>query len=284
MKRRILTFLLAALMLTTLFGCKSKKDHESPKTVSDIILSTGEDSKIEVTLEEKLSFSKKIDGHSWHMQGGDTDGKYGYYAINDGGDQGESLTKIYKVDFATWEIVAISEPMQCGHANDVTYVSDTNELLVTWCENPIENVTVINAETLEYVSTVTLPYKHAVMDYSAGRKQYVLGGMGKNDYTVCDANWEFDSNIPQSNMKFAMQSLECDDKLIYNIQSPNSGGSDGYLFVYNWDGELLHLITFDMEYESENVCLYGNKMILAVNDHHEEKTIRFYEMTFSVSG
>ena len=56
MKRRILTFLLAALMLTTLFGCKSKKDHESPKTVSDIILSAGEDSKIEVTLEEKLSF------------------------------------------------------------------------------------------------------------------------------------------------------------------------------------------------------------------------------------
>ncbi len=284
MKRRIFSLLLVLFILTNLVACGAKKEQKQEyKTISELMLAVNDANKISISLEEKFSFDKKIDGHHWNMQGGDTDGKYGYYAMNDGESNGESLTRIYKIDFSTWEIVSISEPIPCGHANDVTYVADTNELVVTWCETPIENATIINAETLEYVSTVSFPYQHAVMDYSPERKQYVMGGIGKKDYTVCDENWEFVSAIPQNKLNFAMQSLECDDKLVYNIQSPNSGGDEGYLFVYTWEGEFLHLITFDMEYESENICIYGNKMILAVNDHHDQKQIRFYEMTFSIN-
>lgn len=282
MLKRLISVCLIFAMLPCFTACKdnSKDDQKQPDTLSEVFLSFESGKNIDVTLVEKLSFPKKIDGQNWNMQGGDTDGKYGYYALNDGGDEGESLTCIYKIDFETWEIIAISDPIFCGHANDVTYIADTNQLAVTWCEDPIENATLINAETLEYIDTITYPYPQAMMDYSPILKQYVMGGVGKQPWTICDQNYTYVGSVEQD-LKFAVQGIECDDKFIYNIQSPISGGDKGYLFVYNWEGERLHLITFDIEYECENISVYGNKLILAVNDHHDEKTVRFYEMTFS---
>lgn len=278
--KRILAFILIICSVVLTAAC-SKQD--GAKSVSETLSAIGNDENIQVNLEEKLKFSKIIDGENWNMQGGDTDGQYGYYALNDGGEVGESRTRIYKIDLSTWEIVQISQDIFCGHANDVTYIPEKNQLAVTWCERPIENATMIDAETLEEVGVVTYPTPHPTMDYSSDRKQYVFGSTQKNNnVSIYDETLEFVAEIP-CDISFAKQCIESDDTFIYGLQSPNTGGQRGYIFLFNWEGEYVRLISFDIAYESENICVYGDKMILAVNDHKEEKTIRFYELTFSAS-
>ena len=53
-------------------------------------------------------------------QGAATDGKFAYFALRQSGD-GNAV--ICKYDLATGERVAVSDPIYCGHANDLTYDS-----------------------------------------------------------------------------------------------------------------------------------------------------------------
>lgn len=276
MLKKVFTILLAIFSLLTFASCNKK-----PETVAEQIQSFEDGYQIEVHLEEKLSFSKKLDSHSWNIQGGCNDGTYGYFAINNGGDSGESLTRIYKVDLATWEIVKISNDLYLGHGNDITYMPEEKQLIVTWCEDPATNASVVNAETLEVVSTVTYPQKHNSMTYSPERKSYVFGNWTEETgMTIYNEDLTFVGETTFQ-YSFAQQGITCDKDFIYILQSPKSAGDEGYIFVYNWDCEPIHIISFPIEYEVENISVLGDKLIVTANDHHNEKKIRFYEVTLS---
>lgn len=277
MKNKIISVILLLSMLFLLTACHGNAD----KSLSDIILSFGNEGPKEIHLEEKLSFSKKIDGRNYNMQGGANDGKYGYFVLNDGGDAGSSVSRIYKIDLTTWQIVKISKDLYLGHGNDVTYLPKEHQLAVTLCEAPATDAVIVDAESLEVVSYVTYPQEHPCMTYSPERDLYVFSSWSKqDDLTVYNAKFEAVKEI-QCKFNFAEQCLTCDDELIYFLESPMSAGDSGYIFIYNWDGESIQNIVFPIEFESENISVYGDKFILAVNDHHKEKTIRFYELSFS---
>ena len=281
---RIIPLLLAVCVLLCLTACGKKEEPKTFNTISDIILAYENVSDVKVELLECMKMSKVIDGKNWNMQGGANDGTYGYFAFNDGGSAGQSITRIYKINLSNWDVEKISGDLFLGHANDVTYVPETHQLIVTWCETPAENASIVDADTLEIVENITYPQKHPNMTYCPERKHYVFASwVEPRDLTVYDQDLSLAATFPNSAKQrdHAQQCLTCDNDLIYFLYSPRASVVDeGYIFIHNWEGKELGKITFPLAYEAENISVYGKGMILAVNDHHEERTIRFYQLTF----
>ena len=283
MLKRLFCAILAAAFLIGLIAC-SANSKDASKKLSKTILTAMENGSIDVLLEEKLTLDKKldgVDGNSWSMQGGANDGTFGYFAINEHAKEGRPRTRIYKIDLRSWEVVKISDDLDLGHANDVTYMPKNHQIIVTLCEAPGDGAVTVDADTLEIVDKITYPQQHPCMTYCPELDRYVFSFWGKEDHlAIYDGNLKKIIDI-ENKFNFAEQCLTCDEDLIYFLESPNSGGDKGYIFVFNWDGEFVDFITFEIPYEVENISILGNKLILSANDHRNEKKIRFYEVTFS---
>ena len=285
MKKRIFrafSLLIAASVLLCLTACgKKEEEKKTPKkfnTISEIILAYEDVSDVKVSLLEVMKMPKKIDGKSWHVQGGTNDGTYGYFALNDGGSTGKSVTRIYKFNLRNWEVEKISGDLFLGHANDITYMPETHQLIVNWCENPAENASIVDADTLEIVEDITYPRKHVNMSYSPEREQYVFGGWGQN-ISVYDKQLNHIRTFNEMSAQ-AQQGMTSDEKLIYFLYSSATKNQKGIITVHDWDGNFIGEIEFPTSFESENISIYGKSMILAMNDHHDEKMIIFYQLTF----
>ena len=135
------------------------------------------------------------------------------------GDAGQSRTRIYKIDLATWEIVKIGPDLSVGHANDVTYMPDSHQLIVTACEGETADVGyIVDAETLELVDQVTYPQKHPNMTYNAEREQYVFAAWtDPRDLTLYNKDLSLAATIANSatTRNYAQQCLTSDNDLIY---------------------------------------------------------------------
>lgn len=285
MLKRLFYVILTVVVLFCLTACNTIGKDSSNK-LSKTILSALEHGDINVQLEEKLTIDKKLDGKngtSWSIQGGANDGTYGYFALNEHAKEGRPRTRIYKIDLNSWEIVKISGDLDLGHANDITYMPDAHQIIVTMCEAPGDGAFIVDADTLEIVDKITYPQQHPCMTYSPEHDRYVFSSWSKaNCLTVYDGDLQKIMDI-EDKFDFAEQCLACDEDLIYFLKSPNSGGAKGYIFVFNWEGEFIDPIIFEIPYEVENISLFKDKFILSVNDHHNEKKVRFYEMTLSVT-
>ena len=234
--------------------------HEM-KTVSQIIRSL-EGKEIKVSLTRKLAFSRMIDGTQWYMQGGGSDGTYAYYAINSGGDSRESETLIYKVDLATWQIIKISQPLYMSHANDIAYDPYHHRLIVSWCDIEPDKVAVVDPDTLELLETKQIPQRHFSIAYCPERHRYVAGKSRTYDLALLDDEFAPVALLPGVE-GYVKQGLECDDRYIYFFQT---GTDANWIFVFDWDGALIHKIAVPMVGESENLFVRGDKLICAFTD------------------
>ena len=286
MLKRLLSLLLILCTLTMLVACGNKEQEpDSSKKLNEVILSFGEKGPTEVYLEEKFPLLKRIDGedgNSWSVQGGTNDGKYYYFVMNEHPEEGDARSRIYKIDLTSWEIVKISGDLELGHGNNVTYMPKEHQLVVSWCEDPADRAVIVDAGSLEIISQITYPQTHPCMTYSPDLDRYAFISNGSNsDLSIYDGNMNLLKNVAVK-FTFASQCLTCDEKLIYFLSSPiSSGAEEGYISVYNWDGEYQFTVTIPTPYETENISVYGDKFILAVNDHHDTKTVYFYELSFT---
>ncbi len=214
------------------------------------------------------------------MQGGGTDGKYGYFCMEDQKNDYHNTpihtTCIVKVDMETNELVAVSDPLPLGHSNDLCYNSRTGKLLVVHCGFTPEDtarVSIVNPETLTIEEVITLPFGTHCMAYDAVADQYMVG-RGR-DFAILDSNFEI--LVPKVNVGAASfcqeeelitQGGDCDsDYVYYVLGGKNSSGPwVNYLVVYDWNGNLIAAkIIPDMTAESENIFHIGNTIYVACN-------------------
>jgi len=245
------------------------------KAVSQIISSL-EGKDIKVSLTKKLAFSRTINGTRWYMQGGGTDGTYGYYAINSGGDSRESATLIYKVDLAAWQIVKISQPLYMSHANDIAYDPKHHRLIVSWCDIEPDKVAVVDPDTLVLLETKQIPQRHFSIAYCAERGRYVAGKSRTYDLALLDDDFQPVALLPGVE-GYIKQGLECDEDYIYFFQT---GTDANWIFIFNWNGSLIRKISVPMVGESENLFIRGDKLICAFNDR-EHNELAIYEAALS---
>lgn len=267
--------LLLLLLLLTACGRESA-GGPAERTVSDII-AQAQGTDIQVSLEKKLSIPQDDRYESLHLQGGGTDGRYGYYLMLETLDSGDGRTKLVKVDLESWEIVAEVHDLELGHANDLTYDPRQNRLIVTPCGPKLY---VLDADSLAVTEALTLDTQQYSLEYHPGKDRYVAGISNSYDGAVLDGSFQLLQTHTGVFNRGVRQGMTCDDNYIYYLRY---GTSNNYIVVYDWEGNYITCLTLPMVGEAENLFIRGDKFILGVH-HLLEDRADIYELTLTVSS
>lgn len=202
-------------------------------------------------VQSKILHIPVKDGYSV-MQGGCTDGTYGYYVVNNQ-DFYPYVNRIYKVDLATMEVVAESERLELQHANSLLYNSKLGKLICVNYDPDGQILTYVDPETLTITGTEEVEFLALSMSYSEERDAYVAGTKGAFDFFTLDNNFKVQDYHGSLQSTAVKQELEIyKDRLLFSMSS------DSVLFVYNWDGDYLYTIDMELPIEIENVFYYGD--------------------------
>lgn len=208
------------------------------------------------------------------MQGGCTDGKYAYLVLEGSSVliDGENYSKAHvvsKVDMATWEVVAISEPMSLGHGNGMCYNPNLNQLVISMC-NDVANTTdldetkciaFVDADTLELVEVRELALAINAIDYNPKQDLYVVGIKGNSAaFAVLDSDFVELGWYPGNNCGLGSQDVDCDDNYIY-VGNSGVGVMPGMevVKVYDWNGEYVGIFRVDSVSEQEALFNYDGQ-------------------------
>lgn len=189
-------------------------------------------------------------------QGSCTDGKYAYFAINNG------YTKILKYDVNTWELKKKSSNLSLGHANDMAY-NPKDDVIVVANNAPDYNIiTFIDPDTLEILGTKKLKYKIYSIAYNEKYDQYVVGISGTYDFAILDSSFKRIKRYEGYESGYLRQGADCDNDYLYFVQS---GGGGNIIVIYNWSGELVDTVAVDKALEIENIFHVGNVMYITLH-------------------
>lgn len=202
------------------------------------------------------------------VQGGGTDGKYAYYC-----GRNDAYSRILQYDLNTWELDYVSEPVHSRHSNDITYLPDSNQLMICHCEDEENNsrgVTYVNAATLEETLDTLLPVWASRFEYRADReKYYVL----KADYVyVLDKDLNVLSEQQSEDTRGTPQGCCCDEKYLYDIRWDVEDGERLYdhALVYELDTMdyqfAAEIRGYDEELEPENI--FKDETVFYICFHH----------------
>lgn len=210
----------------------------------------------------------KSQGEFTAAQGAASDGTYFYNVLkkNDNGYKTDIIVKSKVSDFSQ---VKVSEEMKLDHANDMTYDSKRNLLVIPNMLGKI--ITRIDPETLTIDSQVDAPLPGTpwAIAYNATRDCYVVAAGGR--LCITDENFVPKTSFPtvSSSQPQVGQGMDADDNFIYMPLSPSSEGNKyNVVMVYDWDGNFVREIPLELTIESETIL------------HYEDN----YYMNFNVSG
>ncbi|MBQ7320761.1 MAG: hypothetical protein IJW99_01565 [Clostridia bacterium] len=203
-------------------------------------------------------------------QGAATDGTYFYNVLKkkEGNVETDILVKSKVSDFSE---VAVSAEMPLDHANDMTYDSKRNLLVIPNMLGKI--ITRIDPETLTVVSEVDAPLPGTpwAIAYNATRDCYVVAAGGR--LCITDENFVPKTSFPtvSSSKKQVGQGMDADDEFIYMPLSPDSsegGNKYNVIMVYDWNGNFVREVPLELTIETETIL------------HFEDE----YYMNFNISG
>jgi hypothetical protein len=236
---------------------------------------------------DKIPFDIKSTADGYTVaQGACSDGTYGYFLqansnayINGKWQEG---CKIIKVDMRTWEIVAESEPLAVCHGNGMGYNSKTNKLVVAHNKPELQNISVIDPETLQVERVVTIDWAIQSISYNEKRDRYVVRLSGSWNFVILDADFnEVSYHETGVATSLGSQGMLCDDDYIYMLDSSGNKMPGVECFtVYDWDGNYLGVYRVPSFQETEAIILYNDKYYLTF---FNGSGTRVYELQFDKS-
>lgn len=221
------------------------------------------------------------------MQGGCFDGRYYYqsflkYCYNKNGKYSGShnvnnelnLVVIVKYDVELQKVVKVSEPMYLNHANDMTYNSKLNLLIVAHGSPNSSKLSYVDPETLELKKSFKVNYNLYGIDYNLSTNQYIFGVSGSYGFSV--ANGLLEKGTVHYGLKnakaYTTQTLCCDENYVYCLYYGNGTnkltGATAFtkdaIFVYDWDGNFVTFIEVDFgDEETENISVVDGEIYVA---------------------
>ena len=213
-------------------------------------------------------------GGFYVMQGGCTDGKYAYLLMEGSSVMIDGVTykkghMITKVDMATWETVAVSEPMALGHGNGMCYNPNLGQLVISYC-NDVETtpdvdeskcVAFVDVNSMEFVGSRELGLSINAIDYNPKRDLYVVGIKGNSAaFAVLDSEFMELGWYPGNNCNLGSQDVDCDDNYIFvgNSGVTTMPGME-VVKVYDWNGEYVGIFRVDSVSEQEAIFNYNGQ-------------------------
>ncbi|MCI2082509.1 MAG: hypothetical protein LKK08_06940 [Bacteroidales bacterium] len=209
---------------------------------------------------EKVKAISRI-GNFKVLQGGGTDGKYAYEALL---NKKNNTAVIVKIDLATWKTVKVSQPLNTGHTNDITFNPKLGRLVVnnsndSWC-----GISFIDPETLTETGYHVNAMSSRGISYIEKTNQYVLGVM-KYDYCFTDSKFNPQKQFTDGNPQYVTQGLFCDGTYIYDVRYKPEDDSN-YITVNDIDGKYWGTATIPgIKAEAENIFRIGNDFYISYN-------------------
>ncbi len=222
-------------------------------------------------------------GNHVTVQGACTDSKYAYFAVNAG------YTTILKYNVNTWELVKKSSGNPLGHANDMTYNSHLDKIVVAHNSPDYDVISFVDPDTLRIVETRKIKHKIYSISYNAKYNTYVVGLSGTYNFAFLDNSFEEIEKIEGYKSGFLRQGGDCDDNYIYFVQS---GGGGNLIVVYDWYGNLVDTISVNKSLEIENIFHVGNTVYCTLHYYGNfvvrlgisDKTAIKYTIKFEPNG
>ena len=219
---------------------------------------------IAVRLEKKLSLPRAKDGLEFNLQGGGSDGTYGYFVMVTRGPSETAMSYIHKVELSTWEVVKVSKPLPLHHANDVCYDPRHHRLVVSHCDIHPDWVSFIDPDTLELVETVTIPQRHFSMGFCPEKGLYVAGKSLTYDFVVMDEAFR-PLKLLEGVPGYVKQGMECDEEFIYFLHYDPKVLN--WIYLFNWEGQLQRRIPVPMVGECEHLFVMGDTLVCGFNSN-----------------
>lgn len=189
------------------------------------------------------------------LQGGCTDGEYIYLVMQDQTNYSGNCV-ILKVDPSNWEVLQISDPLPLDHGNSITYLPDSNELLVANLDPDPMLVSWVNASTLKYIKTEKISYSVSSLAWSQARQQFAGAGSSKVMLMI-DKNLDIVKSFNGLASNYTNQGYVVDDDYVYIVS--NSGNA---IHVCDWEGHWIETIdiTVESRFEMESLISFGTDM------------------------
>ena len=207
------------------------------------------------------------------MQGGASDGQFLYYTC-------ARNNKITIVKMTTdGKVVTRSKTFsrsQLGHANDMTYNSRLQRLVVSaWDTSGGGNkVRLVDPNSFEITGTLSTSNGNSTSNicYNATTDQYLISGriydskLNALDRIYTQDGVDEDADLSEG--KILNQGIECDANLIY-VMRVVAIRNKGYnvIAVYNWSGENMAVYKIEnLNDEGENMALVNGGLYMGVNE------------------
>ena len=214
------------------------------------------------TTYEKLFDINNVDGYKI-MQGGCTDGRYLYMAMeNQTFPEGSHHSYIYKYDIATMKQVARSEALPLDHSNDICYNPDTGLLVVVHNAPNRNKISFVDPDTLTVTETRIIGFEIFAISYCQERQQYVIGLSHGQNFAILDTDFKRVFLCTVNSTGYTTQGMECDNDFIYFVQY-----NQNVIMIYDWEGNLVKRVDMTLTgVEPENICLVDDTFYIGCNN------------------
>ena len=180
-------------------------------------------------------------------QGATSDGRY-IYVINR--NSADDQCVIFRYDIRSLQWKGQSSIFNAGHANDLAYIPEKNQIVVSHGLKEGRVLTLVNASDLSVASNILIDVGSSSAAYSSVRGMLALSQGGTTlHFTDKDFNLIRSYKRKQSE-GYTTQGMGCDD---YYIYFPISSSKDNAIDVYNWDGDYITTLKINITKESETL-------------------------------
>ncbi len=211
-------------------------------------------------------------GEYYIGQGSASDGTYAYFVLRNKNDTGSKITK-HRLDDGSF--VAVSDVLDLGHGNDMTYDTKNKRLVVAHGQSEGQILTLVDPETLTLIKDIGIPKGSGAITYNELKDRYAISQGGKTLH-ILDGDFKHIVSYSRSdNTGYTAQGMGSDDDYVY---FPMSGSKDNKLVVYNWEGEYITTLTVTVDHESESMFWVNGKYYIAYNTSGEA----LYETSFEI--
>ena len=209
------------------------------------------------------------------VQGSCTDGKYGYFIMY---NRKVEKCKIVKIKLSNRKVAAVSGVLEVAHGNDMTYNSDTKQLVVVHNTKNPKRLSIVSPKTLTVIEQKDLTFPSKIPGSTAGGKSYTVASKTIKGFTgisynavnkkyvlllkttghllIMDNNFQPVVYIePTKKYGYTMQGIDTTEDYILVAQS----GSQNLISVYNWDGEYIGRVNVLRGYEMESIFHAGSQ-------------------------
>ena len=192
-------------------------------------------------------------------QGAASDGTFVYIALRNSDDSGAVIAK-HRLDDGSF--VAISEPMQLGHANDMTFNTEKNLLVVAHGQKQGKIITLVNPDTLELMEDVNIEKGAGAITYNPATDSYAISQGGKSLHML-DKDLGYVTSFERTKLDgYTAQGMGSDESYIY---FPMSGAGQNILDTFDWEGNRVCQVILPTPHESESLFYVNGRHFVSFN-------------------